>query len=171
MVLLFLRSFFLLFLRLHLLIGDIGQRELLARWHEPYKGFLNVFLRTESRSFLHSLALERGFERTQIAKVHDVAIGNDVACRFCGKIENCCHFLRIESGRFSHSFAEILEVHTVSSRRLCASSKTKCNKRVALAERCRRSRSVARGCLHLSARKKKQPAIQIKKGRPLSPQD
>ncbi|WIL18607.1 transposase [Prevotella bivia] len=53
----------------------------------------------------------------------------------------------------------------------CASSKTKCNKRVALAERCRRSRSVARGCLHLSARKKKQPAIQIKKGRPLSPQD
>lgn len=119
MVLLFLRFFFLLFLRLHLLIGDIGQRELLARWHEPYKGFLNVFLRTESRSFLHSLALERGFERTQIAKVHDIAIGNDVACRFCGKIENCCHFLRIESGRFSHSFAEILEVHTVSSRRLC----------------------------------------------------
>ncbi|KGI21882.1 hypothetical protein [Hoylesella timonensis] len=51
-----------------------------------------------------------------------------------------------------------------------ASSKTKCNKRVVLAERCRRSRSVARGCLHLSARKK-QPAIQIKKGRPLSPQD
>ena len=35
-----------------------------------------------------------------------------------------------------------------------ASSKTKCNKRVPLAERCRRSRSVARGCLHLSARKK-----------------
>ena len=52
-----------------------------------------------------------------------------------------------------------------------ASSKTKCNKRVVLAERCRRSRSVARGCLHLSARKKKQLAIQIKKGRPLSPQD
>ena len=40
-----------------------------------------------------------------------------------------------------------------------ASSKTKCNKRVSLSERCRRSRSVARGCL----RKKKQPAIQIKK--------
>ena len=40
-----------------------------------------------------------------------------------------------------------------------ASSKTKCNKRVSLSERCRRSRRVARGCL----RKKKQPAIQIKK--------
>ena len=33
-----------------------------------------------------------------------------------------------------------------------ADSKSKCNKRVPLAERCRRSRSVARGCLHLSAR-------------------
>ena len=44
-----------------------------------------------------------------------------------------------------------------------ASSKTKCNKRVSLSERCRRSRCVARGCLHLSERKKKQPAIQIKK--------
>ena len=38
-------------------------------------------------------------------------------------------------------------------------SKSKCNKRVPLAERCRRSRSVARGCLHLSARKKKLPAL------------
>jgi len=45
-----------------------------------------------------------------------------------------------------------------------ASSKTKCNKRVSLSERCRRSRCVARGCLPLSERKKKQPAIQIKKG-------
>ena len=45
----------------------------------------------------------------------------------------------------------------------CASSKTKCNKRVSLSERYRRSRRVARGCLHLSERKKKQPAIQIKK--------
>ena len=35
-----------------------------------------------------------------------------------------------------------------------ADSKSKCNKRVPLAERCRRSRSVARGCLHLSAREK-----------------
>ena len=44
-----------------------------------------------------------------------------------------------------------------------ASSKTKWNKRVSLSERCRRSRCVARGCLHLSERKKKQPAIQVKK--------
>ena len=42
-------------------------------------------------------------------------------------------------------------------------SKSKCNKRLSLSERCRRSRCVARGCLHLSERKKKQPAIQIKK--------
>ncbi|WP_257012969.1 virulence RhuM family protein, partial [Prevotella intermedia] len=41
-----------------------------------------------------------------------------------------------------------------------ASSKTKCNKRVSLSDRCRRSRRVARGCVHLSERKKKQPAIQ-----------
>lgn len=54
---------------------------------------------------------------------------------------------------------------------MAASSKSKYNKRVSLAERYRRSRSVARGCLHRSARKKKQPAIQIKKGRPKSPQD
>ena len=47
---------------------------------------------------------------------------------------------------------------------ISASSKTKCNKRVSLSERCRRSRCVARGCLPLSERKKKQPAIQIKKG-------
>ena len=45
-----------------------------------------------------------------------------------------------------------------------ASSKTKCNKRVSLSKRCRRSWRVARGCLPLSERKKKQPAIQIKKG-------
>ena len=36
-----------------------------------------------------------------------------------------------------------------------ASSKTKCNKRVSLSEICRRSRSIARGCVHLSERKKK----------------
>ena len=34
---------------------------------------------------------------------------------------------------------------------------------MSLSERYRRSRRVARGCLHLSERKKKQPAIQIKK--------
>ena len=45
-----------------------------------------------------------------------------------------------------------------------ASSKTKCNKRVSLSERYRRSRRVERSCLPLSERKKKQPAIQIKKG-------
>ena len=46
------------------------------------------------------------------------------------------------------------------------SSKTKCNKRVALTERCRRSRSVARGCLHLSAREKTISNTNKKKGDP-----
>ncbi|MGI6244021.1 MAG: hypothetical protein ACOYJK_10935, partial [Prevotella sp.] len=39
-------------------------------------------------------------------------------------------------------------------------SKTKCNKRVTLAERCRQPLATLRERLHLSARKKKQPAAR-----------
>lgn len=107
-----LRFLFLLHFRLHLLISDIGQREVFARWHEPYQWFFDVFLRTESRPFLHSLALERRFERTQVAEVHDVA------CCLGGEIQYCRNFLQIKRGGFRHALAEISEVNTVTSRRL-----------------------------------------------------
>ena len=59
---------------------------------------------------------------------------------------------------------EILPTFITDFETYLVHSKSKCNKRVSLSERCSRSRRIARGCLHLSERKKKQPAIQIKKG-------
>jgi len=69
-------------------------------------------------SLRHGFALERWFERTQIAKIHNVVVCHDVAGNLGGIVQHGFHFLTIECGGLRHTLAETAKIHTMSARRL-----------------------------------------------------
>ena len=101
-----------------LLVTHIGQRKILSRRIKQHHRLLNMHIGIEFFSLRHGFALERWFERTQIAKIHNVAVCHDVAGNLSGIVQHGFHFLTIECGGLCHTLAETAKIHTVSARRL-----------------------------------------------------